>query len=42
MAERLNSLLPNNINVAPQHQQLNLPKLKKSSLKLPKLKKVNA
>ena len=42
MAERLNSLLPNNINAAPQHQQLNLPKLKKSSLKLPKLKKVNA
>ena len=42
MAERLNSLLPNNINATPQHQQLNLPKLKKSSLKLPKLKKVNA
>ena len=50
MTEKLNSLLPNNIEAAPQMQQLKLPKLKKigtkqqemPKLKLPKLKKIEA
>ena len=50
MTEKLNSLLPNNIEAAPQMQQLKLPKLKKKGtkqqempkLKLPKLKKIEA
>ena len=50
MTEILNSLLPNNIEAAPQMQQLKLPKLKKigtkqqemPKLKLPKLKKIEA
>ena len=47
MTEKLNSLLPK-VEAAPQMQELNLPKLKKSNnstlpkLKLPKLKKVEA
>ena len=46
MTEKLNSLLPK-VEAAPQMQQLNLPKLKRSKpelpkLKLPKLKKVEA
>jgi hypothetical protein len=46
MTEKLNSLLPK-VELAPQTQTLNLPKLKKKTvktelpkLKLPKLKKV--
>ena len=45
--EKLNNLLPSNIEATPQHQPLNLPKLKKigekqelPKLKLPKLKKL--
>ena len=48
MAEKLNSLLPSDIKISPQHQPLKLPKLKKISkkeetpkIKLPKLKKIN-
>ena len=42
MAEKLSNLLPK-VEAAPQHQQLQLPKLKKTTkLKLPKLKKVKA
>ena len=47
MAEKLNNLLPPKIEATPQHQPLNLPKLKKieekqelPKLKLPKLKKL--
>ena len=46
MTEKLNSLLPK-VEAAPQMQQIQLPKLKKSTTKLPKLnlpklKKINA
>ena len=46
MTKKLNSLLPN-VSAAPQMQQIQLPKLKKTKtelpkLKLPKLKKIES
>ena len=46
MVEKLESLIPNDLEAAPQHQELKLPKLKKinkpEKLVLPKLKKIEA
>ena len=39
MGERLNSLLPKDIEASPQMQTLKLPKLKKKKNTIPKLKK---